>query len=105
MDRKITSGKMKNFKMNNILWKGCHTFIRVQNPLASDVCSNIVIYTLHDLNNLTTDQGACEAVICIPIGTMDDNKSNTNSSNLNQRTGLSPDSTNAQHLELHVKKN
>lgn len=26
--------------------------------LAYDVCHNIIIYTLHDLNSLTTDQGA-----------------------------------------------
>lgn len=71
--------------------------IRVQNSLAYDVCSNIVIYTLHDLNTLTTD-------ICIPIGTMDYIKSKTNSLNLNQSNGLSPDSRNAWHLILHVKQ-
>lgn len=45
--------------------------IIVQNSLVYDVCSNIVIYTLRDLNTLTTDQVGCEAVISVPTGTMD----------------------------------
>lgn len=43
----------------------------VQDSLVYDVCSNAVIYTLHDLNTLTTDQGGCEAVIRVPSGTLD----------------------------------
>lgn len=65
--------------------------IRVQNSPAYDVCNKTVIYTLHDLNTLTTDQGTAEAVICISVGTMDYLKSNTDSLNLIQRVGLSPD--------------
>lgn len=43
-------------------------------------------------------------MICIPIGTPDYIKSKTNSLNLNQRTGLSPNSRNACHPILHVKQ-
>ena len=80
------------------IWRGCHNvemgIVRVQNSLAYDVCRNIIIYTLHDFNTLITDHRACETVICIPIGTTDCIKSKTNCLNVNQRTGLSPDSRN-----------
>lgn len=66
--------------------------IRVQNSQAYDVCGNIIIYTLHDLDTLITDQGVCVTVICIPIGTTDYIKSTTDCLNVNQRTGLFPDS-------------
>lgn len=77
---------------------------REPHSLSYDVCSDIVIYALRDLATLTTDQGACETVICIPIGTMDYIKSKTNSLNLNQRTCFSPDSRNAWHPILRVKQ-
>lgn len=76
--------------------RGCHHVemgtVRVQHSLAYDVCRNIVIYTQRDFDTLITDHGACETVICIPIGTIDYINSKSNCLNVNQRTGLSPDS-------------
>lgn len=65
----------------------CHVeTLRVQNLwLIMFAATSLFIHRI----SLTTDQGACEAVICISIGTMDYIKSKTNSLNLNQRIGLS----------------
>lgn len=62
----------------------CHvetlfTITRVQNLRLMIFAATLLF--IHCIS-LTTDQGACEAVICISIGTMDYIKSKTNSLNL-----------------------